>query len=174
MVPPRFDDLNTYYQSYWKYLQEKDLLQALEKQTTVTVQFLSDIPPDVADYSYGQGKWKVKEIVGHLSDTERILSYRALRFSRNDKTDLRGFDENSYMANSNFGKRDMNDILSEWKSVRAASSTFFNSLTEEMADRKGVANNVTVSARIILYFIIVHERHHLNVIKERYLAALQH
>ena len=103
--------------------------------------------------------------------TERILSYRALRFSRNDTTPLTGFDENEYMSNSNFHSRTLSDILNEWQTIRNATVSLFSSLNEEMADRKGVANNITVTPRIILYFILVHERHHVNLIKERYLLS---
>jgi hypothetical protein len=172
IAPPAFTDLNDYYQSYWKFLSEGDLLEALRKQTDVSFQMLSNLPAGAEDFRYSAGKWKIKEVAGHLCDTERILSYRALRISRNDQTPLAGFDENNYMVNSNFGSRTLDDIIQEKQAVRNATITLFNSLTPEMADRKGVANGVTVSPRIILYFILVHERHHLNVIKERYLKLL--
>lgn len=173
LAPPVFEDLSDYYKSYREYLPEDDLLSALDAQTEVSVKTIASIPPHLANYSYAPGKWMAKEIVGHLSDTERILTYRALRFSRNDKTELQPFDEDMYLSNSNFRDRSLSDILNEWKSVRAAGKTFFASLNDEMADRKGLVSGNLVSARIILYFIIVHERHHLGVIKERYMTALQ-
>ena len=113
----------------------------------------------------------LKEVIGHLSDTERILSYRALSFARNDKTLLAGFDENNYIDESNFRDRPLKEILKEWNSVRLATLTLFSSMTNDIADRKGNANGQIVTPRIILYFILVHGRHHFQVIKERYLST---
>jgi uncharacterized damage-inducible protein DinB len=170
--PPAFEELNDYYKTYWKFLSEDDLLAALNKQTDITLKTFSALPSGAEDFCYSEGKWMIKEVAGHLCDTERILSYRALRFSRNDKTPLNAFDENAYMANSNFASRKLNDILIEWQTVRNATISLFSSMTGEMTDRKGTANNVTVTPRTILYFILVHERHHLSVVKERYLRIL--
>ena len=168
---PSFDSLSDYYKSYWKYVNEDDILAALAEQMEITKHWLDDVPEQVENYMYADGKWMLKEVIGHLCDTERILSYRALRFSRNDKTSLTKFDENSFMAESNFRLRSLKDIADEWETVRSATITLFSSMTDEMADRMGNVEGLSVSSRIILYFILAHERHHLQIIKERYLTT---
>ncbi len=167
--PPAFEELNDYYKSYWKFLAEDDLLAGLIQQSEVTRKTLLSVSPEAENYRYAEGKWMLKEVAGHLCDTERILSYRALCFSRNDKTHLPAFDENAYMINSNFASRKLGDIIAEWQTVRNATISLFSSMSAEMLDRKGQANNVTVSPRIVLYFILMHERHHVGLIVERYL-----
>lgn len=171
-APPAYEKLDGYYKTYWKYFQDKDMLISLKDQSTETMSWLESIPFQKESFAYDHGKWMLKEVVGHVCDAERVISYRALCFSRNEKQPLPSFDENDYMRNSNFKDRPLKDILKEWKSVRAASLSLFSSMTEEMLDREGIANNVKVSARIILYFIVVHERHHMKVIRERYLDAV--
>jgi uncharacterized damage-inducible protein DinB len=166
---PKPEGLNDYYRTYLKFLKEDDLLEALEEQGATAHKLLSQIPAEMEDFRYADGKWMLKEVVGHLCDTERILSYRALRFSKNDLTELPGFDENSYMENSNFHNRTLDDIMIEWKHIRQSTRDLFESMTDEMLDRKGVANKVTVTPRILLYFIIVHGRHHISLIADRYI-----
>lgn len=167
-APPTFENLNDYYKSYWKYLKDDDIFEALKSQGDKTMDWLSSIEADKENYAYLEGKWMVKEVIGHLCDTERILAYRALRFSRNDKTPLTLFDENSFIKESNFRNRSLKNICDEWKTIRAATISLFNSMTDVIADRIGIVNDVRVSPRIVLYFILVHERHHLQVIKDKY------
>ena len=162
-------ELSSYYQTYLKYVPEDDLLNALIKQTEITRFFLATISEGKASSSYAEGKWLLKEVVGHLCDTERILSYRALRISRNDKTPLPGFEENEYTPNSNYKERSLSNIADEFSVVRASTIALFMNMNEEMYDRRGTSNNTDVGVRDILFFIVAHERHHMNVIKERYL-----
>ncbi len=164
---PSAEKLSTYYQSYLPYILENDLLEALNAATEEMDIFLQNVPTDKEDFRYAEGKWMLKEVVGHLSDTERILTYRALRFSRNDTTPVSGFDENQYVENSGFSTRPLRSIGVEYMLVREASMAFFNSLTD--FDRKGTANNNEVTVRALLFFIIAHQRHHFKVIKEKYL-----
>jgi uncharacterized damage-inducible protein DinB len=170
---PAFEKLSEYYKTYWKFIGQEDMFEALKKQAELTEEFLENIPPGLADFRYAEGKWKVKEVAGHISDAERILAYRALRFARNDHTPLPGFDENAFMQNSSFDSRTLENIIEEWKSVRNATITLFESMSEKELDRKGTANNTDVTPRILLYFILVHERHHLDIIRERYLTAFK-
>jgi hypothetical protein len=169
--PPSFDSLNDYYKSYWKNLDEDDILNALVQQQSQTVKFISGISAAMENYRYREGKWMVKEVIGHLCDTERILTYRALCFARNDKTHLPAFDEDAYVEKSNFSLRNLKDITEEWNAVRTSSVLLFNSMTDEILDRTGIANNNKFTPRILLYFVLVHERHHLGIINERYLSS---
>lgn len=169
--PPPVNELPEYYSSYRKYLKEEDLLSGLEQQAA-EIGFLLSVSDEHANYRYAEGKWMLKEVVGHLSDSERILAYRALCFSRNEPAPLIAFDEDAYMLNSNFKSRTLKDILQEKSTIRAATLSLFRSMDEVLLDRKGIANNISLTPRIIMYFILAHDRHHLAIIKERYLHVL--
>jgi hypothetical protein len=166
---PSPSDLSGYYQTYLHYVPEDDLLQALKEQKTVIENFVSGISPDKETFRYADGKWMLKEVIGHLCDTERILSYRALRIARNDQTPLPGFDENHYIPNSNYKDRTLKNISGEFLAVREASILLFQNMNEKMLDRKGIASDSDVTVRGILFFLVAHARHHMNVIRERYL-----
>lgn len=167
---PPASELSPYYQSYLSEVSEENLLEALVKQKKATQEFLSSIPENKTSFSYAEGKWKLKEVVGHLCDTERILVYRALRFSRKDKTPLSAFDENDYTPNSNYSSRSLSNIALEYKAIGDSTTALFTNMNEEMFDLKGIANQAEVTVRALLFFIIAHERHHLKVIRERYLS----
>ena len=166
---PVASELNIYYQSYLKYLQTDDLLESLKTQQKTTTDFWASIPAGKETYRYAEGKWSVREVCGHLCDTERILSYRALRLARKDPTALAGFDENLYTANSNYNDLSLAEIASQKQAIRESSCRLFGSFTFDMYHFGGLANNTKVSVRDILFFIIAHEMHHNGVIKERYL-----
>jgi uncharacterized damage-inducible protein DinB len=167
---PLIQNLSPYYQSYLPYIKEDDLLVALNNASDEMDAFLQSIPAEKETFRYAENKWMVKEVVGHLADTERILTYRALRFARNDQTPVEGFEENDYVKYANFNKRPLRSIGVEFMLVREATLSFFNSLEETDFDRTGTANKNPVSVRSILFFIIAHQRHHFKVISERYLA----
>ena len=166
---PKVDDLNEYYKSYIRYITEDDLLIAMDKQLQVTSDFLETISEDESKLAYDAGKWEIKEVIGHLCDVERILLYRALRFARKDHTALEGFDEDDYVVNSNFKERPWASLKDEKKIVSLSSLQFFQNLTAERFDQVGTANGNILSVRAIMFFIIAHERHHIQVIKDRYL-----
>jgi hypothetical protein len=166
---PNKENLPGYYQNYFQYITETDLYEALVKQKIETNNFLKTIPAEKEDFRYAPEKWMLKEVVGHVSDTERVLCYRAMRFSRNDSTVLSGFDENTYVPNSNFKNISLEEISEEKSAIRQSNILLFKNMNEEMLDRKGTANKMELSARALLFFIVAHERHHLKVIKERYL-----
>src|SRR5881392_2902635 len=117
---PRTDEHAPYYSRYIELVPEGDLVSMLRDQVEETVSLLRGLSPEKADYAYGPGKWTVKEVIGHLIDGERIFAYRALRFARKDPTDLPGFDENAYVANANFNRRTLADLLEEFQVVRAS------------------------------------------------------
>ncbi len=169
ILKPSAEKLYSYYKTYLKYVPEEDILATLIAQKEITQKFLNTIPEEKASKAYAEGKWLLKEVAGHLCDTERILTYRALRFSRNDKTPLPGFEENEYTPNSNYSSRTLANIAGEFKAIRESSISLFTNLSEEMYERRGISNNADISVRDLLFFIVAHERHHLNVIRERYL-----
>ncbi len=169
IAPPSISELSEYYQSYFHYLPETDLMEAMQRLTKESDKFYSEITESQAGYSYADGKWQLKEVVGHICDTERIMVYRALRIARKDKTPIEAFDENFYTENSFYSSRSFSSIYEEWKSIRAASLSFFQNLDLSSYGNVGTANKTPVSVKAILYFIIVHERHHQRIIRERYL-----
>jgi uncharacterized damage-inducible protein DinB len=141
------------------------LLEEGMRATMTTFKFLSD---EKAKFRYAEGKWSVQEVLGHMIDTERIMAYRALCIARGEQQSLPGFDEDSYVALANFDQLSLGDMLEQYKMVRFSNILMTKSLTEEMLDRKGIANGKEINARALLYIIAGHEKHHLQILKERY------
>jgi uncharacterized damage-inducible protein DinB len=141
----------------------KDNLQTTKK-------FVQSLPEEKLLYRYAEGKWTIKEVLVHIIDDERIYAYRALRFARNDTTELPGFEQDDYARHSGANERTLKDILKEYTAVRNSTIAFFNSLDQKALTRAGVANKNLVSVRALAYHIAGHELHHINIIKERYLA----
>ena len=125
-------------------------------------------PEARGSYRYAPEKWSVKELLGHLSDVERIFCYRALRFARRDATPLPGFDENAYAPAMEADGRQLADLLGEWLDVRRATISFLRGLPAEAWTRRGIANGKEISVRALAYAIAGHARHHLEVLAERY------
>ena len=134
-----------------------------------TRDFIHSLAEEKFDYRYAEGKWTIKEILGHIVDDERIYTYRALRFARNDKTELTGFEPEDYVLHSGATERDIDDILNEFAAVRISTISLFNNLSEAALLRTGVVNGNVVSVRTAAYHIAGHELHHMNIIRERYL-----
>ena|SRR5690554_401682 len=159
-----------YYQGYLKNINpHSDLFEELEASHHYFIKFVQDIPMEKHDYRYDTGKWTIKEIIQHLIDSERIFAYRALRFSRNDKTELPGFDENNYVDYSNGNQRHLKDLLMEFSLVRHTTLALFKSFSEVAMNRNGIASGHKVSVRALGFIIIAHQEHHKKVFQERYL-----
>lgn len=145
------------------------LTEELEVSVHNLIRFVQNIPMDKHDYRYAEGKWTIKDILQHLIDSERVFAYRALRFSRNDMTELPGFDENSYAASARANNRHMKDLLTEFSTVRHSTMQMFGALDEEELLRAGTASGNRVSVRALGFMIIGHQNHHIKVFRERYL-----
>jgi uncharacterized damage-inducible protein DinB len=145
------------------------VLDHLRTNLEATRAFLLSLPEDKLLYRYADGKWTIKEIVQHLADDERIYAYRALRFARNDPTELPGFDQDEYTRSAEANQRRLDDLLNELATVRAATLSLYDGLREETLRRVGVASGNVMSVRAIAYHIAGHELRHMNVIRERYL-----
>ena len=158
-----------FYSNYIKGLGEVNLLEVLNTSLKDLVSTLENVPEEKQVYRYAEGKWTIKELLQHIIDAERVLSYRALRFSRKDATDLQGFNEDWYVVNSNGNERDFKDLLEEFINVRSASISLFKSFTPEMMAMIGSANNSDMTVRALGFIIPGHQMHHLKIIKERYL-----
>jgi hypothetical protein len=170
---PAPTDYAPYYGTYIDQVPEADVLALLARQIDDTVTLLRAVPRARWTHRYAPGKWSVSEVVGHLADTERIFAYRALRFARNDPTPLPGFDENQYVPPANFDARSLTDLADDLRTVRMASLALFRGLDDAALARRGTANKVEITVRAIPWIIAGHERHHVKVLKERYLQEGQ-
>ena len=126
------------------------------------------IPETRGDYRYAPGKWSIKEVIGHLSDTERVFAYRALRIGRGDSTTLPGFDDQSYVTEMRAETRSLSDVTGEWRATRSATLSLFRGFPTAVWVRLGSASGHTISVRALAYIIAGHTRHHLEVIDARY------
>ena len=165
---------NEYALFYEPYIQaldnnEKSILENLKDTHIEAVALLKDLPETKQHYRYADGKWTIKELIQHIIDSERVLSYRALSFARRDAKDLAGFEEDDYVKNSNGDTRDYNDLLEEFSAVRNATILLFNSFTNEALQRIGSANGSIISVRALGFIISGHLQHHLTIIKDRYI-----
>ncbi len=159
-----------FYKNYVKQIDETDLLQALRISGHRCLELVHSIPESKWDFQYAPGKWTIRELLCHMIDAERIFAYRALRFARNDKTSLPGWEENDYASQANASARSLQKIAAEMAHVRSATIDLFESFTPEMLVRKGLANNNELSVVALGFIIAGHETHHCHVLKERYLA----
>lgn len=164
---PAADEHAPYYGKYIAPL-SGDMFELLQSQAKTTAALLAATPESRAGHRYAEGKWSVKEVVGHLSDGERVFAYRALRFARADQTDLPGFEENEWVAAANFDRRTLASIAAEFAAVRAASLALFASFDDEELLRRGTANGNPVSVRALAAILVGHERHHVGLLRERY------
>ena len=162
-------EYNSYYQTYISAIGDVDLLVNLKDGLDSFAKFIDTIPDEKLSYAYREGKWSVAEVILHLIDTERIFQYRALRFARNDNTPVPGFDQDFYVPNSRANLRSKKSIISEYKSVRKASITLFESFDEESLKNLGTASGSNMSVRALGFVICGHLKHHKSIIEERYL-----
>ncbi len=163
------NEYNPHYKHYILELGNVDLFEILRASSEELLETVKDLSEEKMVFRYEEGKWSIKELLQHLIDTERIMSYRALRFSRNDATELPGFDEDWYVKYSNGNDRNSNDLIDEFTCTRRASISLFKSFSDEMLQLSGTANGSDMTVRALGFIIAGHQMHHLKVIKERYL-----
>jgi len=166
---PEPDEYAPYYGTYINEVTGDCALAALERQRDSTARFLAGLPEGRGGHRYAPGKWSLREVIGHLSDGERIFSIRLLRFARNDQTPLPSFDENLYVPEGRFERRSLADVAGEFTAVRDATLALVRSLDEETMLRRGTASGKIMSVRALAWVMAGHEAHHLDVIRERYL-----
>ena len=157
------------YQKYIRWIDDSNIYSLLEKDFRDSSSFFEMIPENKFDYYYAPGKWSIKEVLQHLIDVERVFVYRALRFSRLDPTDLLGFDQELYIETVSLDNIAFKDILNEWKSLRASTILFYKNLNPKFLDRNGRADGHEFSVKSIAYVLVGHTRHHISILKEKYL-----
>lgn len=167
---PALTEYPSYYENYVRLVPDGDVREWLAKQQEATVALLSSISETEANYRYAPEKWILKEVIGHIIDTERIMCYRLLHIARGDKTPIAGYDDNQYVKEALFHAQSLNDLLENYTAVRRATLTLLRTLPENAWKRTGFANNGEVSVRALAYIMAGHELHHLSIVKERYLV----
>jgi uncharacterized damage-inducible protein DinB len=160
----------SFYQRYINLVPDDgNLLIHLEDIFSETEELVGPLSEEKMNYRYAPEKWTIKDMLVHMSDTERIFVYRALRFSRGDKTELPGFDEGLFAEHAGANEREKEDIVREYSLVRESSIAFVESLSDDALNRTGSANGYPVSVRLLVNLIYGHQKHHLNILRERYL-----
>jgi hypothetical protein len=166
---PQPGEYAPYYDRYISLVPANDVLAALEDQRREMLLLLCGRAEADGDLRYAPDKWSLKEVLGHVNDTERIMSYRALRISRGDATPIEGYEQDDYVCNGPFAHRQLADLLEDYIAVRRATVSLFRNLDEAAWSRRGVANKNEVTVRALAYIIAGHELHHRRVLEEKYL-----
>jgi hypothetical protein len=173
MQRPEASEYAPNYAGYIQQVPEGDLLQILSNQLGKLELVLQSVDDQQGLFRYAPGKWSIKEVIGHITDTERVMSYRLLRIARGDSaTSLPGFDENQFVEGAAFDRKTIQQLLFEMKAVRTATLALVEGLEDEVWTRRGLTNGKIVSARALAYIIAGHWVHHIQIIEERYLSAL--
>ena len=157
------------YQGYLDLVKEKDFREAIRKNTRQFRRFLESIPGKKHDRAYAEGKWTPRELLQHIVDCERVFDYRALRLARMDATPMPSFDEQAWGTHSGGRQRRWKDLVAEFRAVRASTEYLFDSLSDDQLRFVGEANGRPLNAFTVAYLIPGHVRHHMNIIRERYL-----
>ncbi len=163
------DHYHPFYKTYIDVVGEVDLLTQLKRQRDNFPQFIASIPDEKWHYAYEDGKWTVAQVLVHVLDAERVFQYRALRIARNDKTPLAGFDQDNYVPFSGAEKRSKEDVIEEYRAIRKSTVLLFSQFSEEDLNRMGTASEAPVSVAALGFICCGHQKHHRNVLRERYL-----
>lgn len=170
---PNIDSVPAYFRYYIEKAPGNDLLFELEKSKTSLVNLIKKIPEDKGNYRYADKKWSIKEVIRHIIDTERIFTYRALRFSRKDKTILSAYEQDPYVEFSFTKNISLQYLLDEFIAVRDSSILLFKTMDDSVIDEEGKTNEAIFTPRIIGWKTIGHGIHHAEVIEERYFDSAQ-
>jgi hypothetical protein len=169
LAPPGAGEFAPFYSGYVMRIPAvADAVAQLRAQRDEVARLFASVPEDRAFFRYADGKWSIKELLGHLADAERIFAYRLLRVGRGDATPLPGFDEQPYVDAARFDRRPLADVLDEWVAVRNATAALAGGLPPDAWDRRGVVSGGPMSARALLYIVLGHTAHHLEVLADRY------
>ena len=158
-----------YYDGYVSLVPDGDVLETLRRQQRQTAALLRGISDEQGDFRYAPGKWSIRELIGHIIDSERVFAYRALRIARNDSTPLPGFDQDDYVRAANLGSIPVAELAGELECVRHSTLYLFRHLDADAWPRRGTANNHEVTVRALAFITAGHEAHHIDILQERYL-----
>lgn len=168
---PGKNEYAPYYSTYVNQVPEGELTAILSQQIEETLNLVQDISDSQALFKYAPEKWSIKEVVGHIADTERIMGYRVLAIARGETVSLPGYNDTEYVSNALFDKQSLNDLLQNLVIVRQSTLHLIKNLTDEALVRRGLANNSEVTVRALVTIISGHELHHRQIIKDRYIGS---
>lgn len=172
IAPPETDEYADFHRGYMSAVStERDALVTLEQQRT-SIARLRELTPEQAGHRYAPGKWSVREMIGHLSDCERVFAYRLLCIARGETSSLPGFDEQAYAERSNADRRTLNDLADELAAIRAATLALLRGLDESVLTNRGTVNNWSLSVRAIAFITAGHFAHHVSMLRERYAVSI--
>lgn len=169
---PESSEYAPYYGRYISLVSGSDILTTLRTQLPETAKLFSTLSEASGEFRYAPDKWSIKEMLGHLTDSERVFAYRALRIARNDRTPIEGFEQDDYVRYGSFHQCRLAELVEEFEHVRQASLDLFRNLNQEAWMRRGIANKNEISVRALAYIVAGHELHHRNVLREKYLPVL--
>ncbi|MBI3209092.1 MAG: DinB family protein [Candidatus Solibacter usitatus] len=169
---PDSSEYSPYYGRYIS-LAPDDVMEALQSELRITLSLLDSIREERADYRYAEDKWSIRQVVGHLIDTERVFAFRALWFGRNDPTPLASMDQDLFMRDAGFDNVPLRELAAEFASVRDATIHLFRNMPEAAFSRIGKVQDAHMSVNALAYMIAGHEMHHRAILRDRYRAALE-
>jgi hypothetical protein len=169
MKRPDKSEYFEYYGAYVDQVPDTDVIDFLREQPGEMHDLLRGLPKEKENFRYAEGKWTLKEVLGHIIDTERVFSYRALSFARGDKSPIPGIEQDDWVAGANFADRDLAHLVDEFQHIRQANVRLFGSFDEEILSRSGEASTCRFTVRAILFIVAGHAAHHMKVLRERYL-----
>jgi hypothetical protein len=170
-IRPEPGECAEFYRGYISRVPDGDVRATLALGLEQTLRLLLEIPARREGFAYALDKWTVREVVGHLTDAERVFAYRALRFGRGDETPLPGFEQDDYVRRGGFETRTLTDLASEFEHLRRANLLLFHGFEAEALGRKGVASGHEVTVRALLWIMAGHELHHADILRERYVTG---
>ena len=169
---PAASEHDPYYSRYIERVEGNQVSLILRQQRAEILEILNGLSEEQAGFRYAPEKWSIKEVIGHLIDTERVFVYRALCCARGEKQPQPGFEQDDYVAEGRFDQRSVASLVAEYESVRGATLAFFEGLDPADFECTGVANDATISVRALVFILAGHESHHLSILRERYLDEL--
>ncbi len=171
MPRPIKGDYAPYYETYIGRVEGEDIISILEEQYSSTSEFLFSITDDKAGFAYDKGKWTVREVIGHILDTERVFAYRAFCIARGEKQSLPGFEQDDYVKLSGSNDRTLASLIKEYRLMRENNLFLFKTFKDEVMNNRGTASGNPVTVLAILWIIAGHELHHINILKTKYLSG---
>lgn len=170
MNRPTENEYAPYFENYIGQVSESDIMAVLRSEIDDLDVLLNRVPAEKETYAYAEGKWTIREMIGHLIDGERVFGYRAFCIARGERQNLPGFEQDDYLQTAPYNHVELEDLLSELRLVRLSNIAMFRTLDEAAWNRVGTANNNDVTVRAIAFIMAGHVRHHMNVLRERYLS----
>ncbi|RKP58016.1 DinB family protein [Cohnella endophytica] len=166
---PTQEEYNPHFDTYVRLVEDVNIQEFLAQALQSTTELLSGVTEEQGNYRYAPGKWSLKEVLGHITDNERIMGYRLLRIARGDRTPLSGYDQDELMSGASFDACSFADLLEDYAAVRRSTLTLLKGLSDEAWTRSGIVNDNPSTVRAWAYIIAGHEIHHLNIVRDKYL-----